>query len=41
MDPVKCLAFEDSNPGVESAKAAGATVVNVLKTELAALTALL
>lgn len=41
VDPVKCLAFEDSNPGVESAKAAGATVVNVLKTELAALAALL
>lgn len=39
--PEQCLAFEDSIPGATSAARAGAAVVNVLKTELSVLAALL
>ena len=39
--PGQCLAFEDSIPGATSAAGAGATVVNVMKTELSVLAALL
>lgn len=39
--PDRCLAFEDSIPGATSAAGAGATVVNVMKTELSVLAALL
>lgn len=39
--PEHCLAFEDSIPGATSAAGAGATVVNVMKTELSVLAALL
>lgn len=41
VKPAQCLAFEDSIPGETSARGAGATVVNVMKTELKDLAALL
>lgn len=41
VEPTRCLAFEDSIPGSQSAAGAGATVVNVMQQELKTLATLL